>query len=150
MAIDSSLARLAWRRSALGASGWYRAGLSEVEEHAPESARVTESDRRVPGHGAFERGPEVFVLVDGAPLLAFHGETLAAAMLAAGRRVFRYAPRTGRPRGLFCGMGVCYDCLMVVDGRPNVRACMTPVADGMQAVTQRGPAEGAEPVPALE
>jgi predicted molibdopterin-dependent oxidoreductase YjgC len=45
-------------------------------------------------------------------------------------------------------MGVCYDCLMMVDGRPNVRACMTPVADGMRAETQRGPAEGVEPVPA--
>ena len=105
-------------------------------------------DRRVRGHGAIERGPAVSVTVDGVPLAAYQGETLAAAMLAAGRRVFRYAPRTGSPRGLFCGMGVCYDCLMVVDGRPNVRACMTPVTDGMRAETQRGPAEGAEPVPA--
>lgn len=105
-------------------------------------------DRRVWDYGAIERGPAISVTVDGVPLPAYQGETLAAAMLAAGRRVFRYAPRTGSPRGLFCGMGVCYDCLMVVDGRPNVRACMTPVADGMRAETQRGPAEGAEPVPA--
>jgi NADH dehydrogenase/NADH:ubiquinone oxidoreductase subunit G len=47
-------------------------------------------------------------------------------------------------------MGVGYDCLMVVDGRPNVRACMTPVSDGMRVETQRGPAEGVEPVPAPE
>lgn len=105
-------------------------------------------DRRVRGHGAIERGSAVSVMVDGMPLPAYQGETLAAAMLAAGRRVFRYAPRTGSPRGLFCGMGVCYDCLMMVDGSPNVRACMTPVADGMRAETQRGPAEGVEPVPA--
>jgi sarcosine oxidase subunit alpha len=105
-------------------------------------------DRRVRGHGAIERGPGVSVTVDGIPLPAYLGETLAAVMLAAGWRVFRYAPRTGSPRGLFCGMGVCYDCLMVVDGRPNVRACMTPVTDGMRAETQRGPADGAEPVPA--
>jgi predicted molibdopterin-dependent oxidoreductase YjgC len=107
-----------------------------------------DGDRRVRGHGAIERGPVVSVTVDGVPLRAYRGETLAAAMLAAGRRAFRSAPRTGSPRGLFCGIGVCHDCLMVVDGRPNVRACMTPVADGMRAETQRGPAEGAEPVAA--
>ena len=118
--------------------------------HQPGDGRVKSGDRRVAGHGAVARGPAVTVVVDGVPLPAYLGETLAAAMLAAGRRVFRYAPRTGGPRGLFCGMGVCYDCLMVVDGRPNVRACMTPVADGMQAETQRGPAEGAEPIPAPE
>ena len=90
------------------------------------------------------------ITVDGAPLPAYQGETLAAAMLAAGRRVFRLAPRTGSPRGLFCGIGVCYDCLMVVDGRPNVRACMTPVSEGMRAEIQRGPADGVEPIPASD
>lgn len=125
-------------------------GIWGIADAATGGVLVTGIDRRVAWHGAIERGPAVTVIVDGVPIQAYRGETLAAAMLAAGRRVFRYAPRTGSPRGLFCGMGVCYDCLMVVDGRPNVRACMTPVVDGMQAVTQRGPAEGAEPVPATE
>jgi predicted molibdopterin-dependent oxidoreductase YjgC len=107
-------------------------------------------DRRVRGRGAIERGPAVSVMVDGTPLPAYLGETLAAAMLAAGRRTLRAAPRTGSPRGVFCGMGVCYDCLIVVDGRPNVRSCTTYVAEGMQAQTQRGPGEGAEPIPASD
>jgi len=112
--------------------------------------RVTRTDRRVASHGAIERGAALTVQVDGETLTAYAGETLAAVMLAAGRRALRAAPRTGSPRGVFCGMGVCYDCLMVVDGRPNVRACMTYVAEGMQAQTQRGPAEGAEPIPASD
>ena len=124
--------------------------MSNVEVHAPGAVLVRRVDCRVDGHGTVERGPAVTVTVDGGPVPAYQGETLAAAMLAAGKRAFRHAPRTGSPRGLFCGMGVCYDCLMEVDGRPNVRACMTPVADGMRAETQRGPAEGAEPVPAPE
>lgn len=105
-------------------------------------------DRRVDTHGAVERGPALTIAVDGEPLSAFGGETLAAAMLANGRRTFRFSARGGGPRGLFCGMGVCYECLMVVDGRPNVRACMTPVREGMVAQTQRGPAEGVSPIPA--
>src|SRR6185295_16849282 len=109
--------------------------------------RVIRNDRRVASDGAIERGAALTVYVDGEPLTAYAGETLAAAMLAVGRRALRAAPRTGSPRGLFCGMGVCYDCLMVVDGRPNVRACMTYVAEGMRAETQRGPGEGAEPIP---
>jgi D-hydroxyproline dehydrogenase subunit gamma len=107
-------------------------------------------DRRVDTQGTVERGPAVEIMFDGEPLAAFGGETLAAAMLAHGRRTFRYSPRSGGPRGLFCGMGVCYECLMVVDGHPNARACMTPVRAGMDARTQRGPAEGISPVPAWD
>jgi predicted molibdopterin-dependent oxidoreductase YjgC len=111
---------------------------------------VARFNRRVESHGAIERGAALTVQVDGETIAAYAGETLAAAMLAAGRRALRASPRTGSPRGVFCGMGVCYDCLMVVDGRPNVRACMTYVAEGMQAQTQRGPGEGAEPIPASD
>jgi D-hydroxyproline dehydrogenase subunit gamma len=107
-------------------------------------------DRRVASHSAIERGVALTVQVDGETITAYAGETLAASMLAAGRRTLRAAPRTGGPRGIYCGMGTCYDCLMVVDGRPNVRSCMTYVAEGMQAQTQRGPGEGAEPIPASD
>lgn len=69
--------------------------------------------------------------VNGQPLTAPAGTTVAAALLAAGLRRFQRAPRHGDPRGLFCGMGVCYECLITVDGTSNVRACVTPVADGM-------------------
>jgi D-hydroxyproline dehydrogenase subunit gamma len=112
--------------------------------------QVVRIDRRVPSRGAIERGAALTVQVDGQALTAYAGEMLAAAMLAAGRRTLRAAPRTGSPRGLYCSMGICYDCLMVVDGRPNVRSCMTYVAEGMQAETQRGPGEGAEPIPASD
>jgi len=59
---------------------------------------------------------------------------VATVLLAMGRRAFR---RTGNgaPRGLFCGMGICFDCLVTVDGRPNVRACMTTVQPGMVVET---------------
>src|SRR4051794_19382722 len=108
---------------------------------------MSKPNRRIDYHGAIERGAPVTLTIDGEPLTAYLGETLAAAMLADGRRTLRHSTRSGSPRGVFCGMGICYDCLMVVDGRPNVRACMTPVADGMVAAVQDGPAAGVLPIP---
>lgn len=89
------------------------------------------------------RGPAVRIAVDGETIPAHEGESLAAALLAAGRRFTRWTARAGEPRGYFCGMGVCHDCLVAVDGHPNVRACMTPVRDGMSVDTQRGLGEWA-------
>ncbi|MEW5957481.1 MAG: (2Fe-2S)-binding protein [Chloroflexota bacterium] len=71
------------------------------------------------------------IIVDGQPVPACQGQTIAAAWLAAGRRVFRYT-RQGRPRGLFCGMGVCFECLVTVNGLAGQRACLTPAQPGMQ------------------
>lgn len=85
-----------------------------------------------------ERGRRLTILVDGHEVEACEGETVAAALTAAGRRTLRTTARAGAPRGYFCGMGVCHDCLMTVDGLPNVRACMTPVRDGLRVETQRG------------
>lgn len=82
-----------------------------------------------------ERGPRVTVTVDGEPIWAYQGETLAAALLAAGRRTFRHTLPGGNPRGIFCGIGVCFDCLVTVDGT-RMRACITPVRDGMQLSTK--------------
>jgi predicted molibdopterin-dependent oxidoreductase YjgC len=103
--------------------------------------------RRLPTHGVVERGEPVTIEMDGERLEAYAGETLAAVLLAYGRRGVRTSVRFRLPRGLFCGMGSCYECLVVVDGRPNIRACMTPVQPGMRAGTQRGPFEGVRPVP---
>jgi predicted molibdopterin-dependent oxidoreductase YjgC len=75
--------------------------------------------------------------VDGESVSAFAGETVASALLALGRRTFRHTGH-GAPRGLFCGMGVCFDCLVTVDGVENVRACLTPVAEGMIIATGGG------------
>ena len=84
--------------------------------------------------------PMVTVTVDGDPVQAFPGETVATVLLAAGRQTFRHTDHLHAPRGLFCGMGVCFDCLVTVDGRPNVRACMTPVQSGMTIETE-GPSD---------
>lgn len=88
--------------------------------------------------GPVERGRPVTIVVDGRELGAHEGESIAAALFAAGRRAARWSPRAGEPRGYFCGMGVCHDCLMTVDGVPNVRTCMTPVREGLRVETQRG------------
>jgi predicted molibdopterin-dependent oxidoreductase YjgC len=84
--------------------------------------------------GNIERGQAVQLLVDGEPIPAYEGETVAAVLLAAGRRAFRRTVPGGEPRGIFCGVGVCFDCLVTVDGS-QIRACVTPVRDGMQVTT---------------
>lgn len=85
-----------------------------------------------------ERGSAVTISVDGVPLPAYPGETIAGALLASGRRAWRHT-RHGQPRGLFCGIGLCFDCLVTVNGTPNVRACLTPVAAGMVVQTGTQP-----------
>lgn len=88
--------------------------------------------------GGVARGPEIEIVVDGHPVRACEGESVASALVAAGRRVLRTTERRGESRGLFCGIGVCFDCVMTIDGRPGVRACQTPVRAGMRVETQRG------------
>ena len=78
------------------------------------------------------------ITVDGRVLAAREGETIAAALLAEGIRVNRLTKKRHEPRGLFCGIGQCTDCVMVVNGVPNTRTCVTPVADGMVIETQVG------------
>ncbi len=73
---------------------------------------------------------QVTITFDGTPVAARRGETIAAALTAAGVRDFRRTAG-GSARGLFCGMGVCQECLVDVDGRANRRACMTPVTGPM-------------------
>jgi len=96
---------------------------------------------RVKNHpvlGKDKRVPDVTIFVDGKELKACRGEPIAAALLAAGIRVFRKTPKTGESRGLFCAIGRCTDCIMTVNGIPNVRTCVTPVEDGMVVETQLG------------
>jgi len=73
--------------------------------------------------------------VNGKPIEVHEGETIAAALLASGIRTFHLSQKSKEPRGLFCGMGVCYECLVTVDGTYDVRACLTPVIEGMQVET---------------
>jgi predicted molibdopterin-dependent oxidoreductase YjgC len=66
------------------------------------------------------------------------GDSVAVALLAAGVTATRATAVSGAPRGPFCMMGACFDCLAEVDGRPNVQTCMTTVRDGMQVRRQDG------------
>ena len=75
--------------------------------------------------------PRVTVWFAGAPLSLPDGANLAAALLAAGVRVFRQTPVSGAPRAPFCMMGACYDCLVAVEGVTR-QACMMTVTDGLR------------------
>jgi predicted molibdopterin-dependent oxidoreductase YjgC len=103
---------------------------------------------RITDHPILGAAPErktVTILFDGAPLPALEDEPVAAALLAAGIRVFRTSKKRGESRGVFCAIGRCTDCMMTVDGVPNVRTCVTPVRDGMEVRTQIGLGEWGTP-----
>jgi predicted molibdopterin-dependent oxidoreductase YjgC len=80
-----------------------------------------------------QRGVEVRLSIRDEIIVAYEGETIAAALIAAGHRTLRHTP-SGSPRGIFCGIGVCYDCLVTVESVGNVRACVTPVRAGMKII----------------
>jgi predicted molibdopterin-dependent oxidoreductase YjgC len=75
---------------------------------------------------------------DGRPVPYAEGQTVGAALWADGVRSWRRTRFGGRPRGLFCGIGVCFDCLVEVDGRPDQRACLVPARPGAVVRTQEG------------
>lgn len=79
--------------------------------------------------------PSVTVVVDGTPRQAWAGQSVAAALVATGTWVLRRNPVNGQPRGPFCGMGVCLECEVTIDGRPGTRTCTEHVADGMDIRT---------------
>jgi predicted molibdopterin-dependent oxidoreductase YjgC len=76
--------------------------------------------------------------LDGKELEGKRGEPIAAALMAAGITGFRHTYRLGEPRGMFCGIGQCQECSMVVNGVPNVRTCVTPLEEGMKVYRQKG------------
>ena len=81
---------------------------------------------------------QIQISVDGETVPAYEGEMIAAALIAAGIKRFRITSKDHGPRGIFCAIGHCTDCAMEVNGRPNVRVCVTPVAPGMIVRTQVG------------
>lgn len=74
----------------------------------------------------------VTLQVQGRPITARAGDTLAMALLSAGVAAFRHTPVSAQPRAPLCLMGVCFDCLVEVDGMQNVQSCMVEVEEGMQ------------------
>ena len=95
------------------------------------------ASRRLPLPAGVARGRAVTVSLEGRPVLAHLGETVATVLFAEGIVETR-TTTGGSPRGVFCGMGACFDCLVVVDGTPNTRACMTWVREGMSVERQAG------------
>lgn len=87
---------------------------------------------RVAGLG--EREPVQFTF-EGETVTAWTGDSIAMALYAADRATLRASSREGEPRGVLCNMGICYECLVVVDGA-TVRSCTTLVRPGM--AVQRG------------
>ncbi|MEV5493099.1 (2Fe-2S)-binding protein [Streptomyces bobili] len=83
-------------------------------------------------------GPPFTVTFDGREIKALPGQTVAAALWAGGVVAWRTTREEGRARGVFCGIGVCFDCLVTVDGRPGLRACLTPATPGADIRTQEG------------
>jgi predicted molibdopterin-dependent oxidoreductase YjgC len=79
----------------------------------------------------FKRDKKITFTYNGKQIEAYQGETIAAALYAAGIRVLKASSKYDRPRGLFCAIGNCSSCHMVVDGIPNVKTCITKVKEGM-------------------
>jgi len=82
-----------------------------------------------------QNGEIVHLHFDGKAITAFDGDNLAAALLRAGKAQFRTAAKND-PRGPYCMMGVCFECLVEIDGRPNQQACQITVRDGMMIQRQ--------------
>ena len=83
----------------------------------------------------------VTIRFEGRELEVRKGLNLAAALLEAGVNHFRDTPVSASPRTPFCAMGVCFDCLVVIDGQPNQQSCLIEVRDGMEVARQSGVAE---------
>jgi sarcosine oxidase subunit alpha len=87
-------------------------------------------------HERIDRGPTVSFRFEGRPVTAFGGDTIGSALYAGGRRVFSRSFKYHRPRGLLCCEGHCPNCMMTVDGVPNVRVCVEPARDGADVRAQ--------------
>ena len=88
--------------------------------------------------GCQEPRTGVAITVDKRRVMAKEGEMILTALLSAGIRVNRFTSKYNQPRGLFCGIGQCTDCMMTVNGIANVRTCVTPVEEGMVVEIQYG------------
>ncbi|WDV44402.1 (2Fe-2S)-binding protein [Clostridiaceae bacterium M8S5] len=89
----------------------------------------------------FKRGEEIKFIFNGQEIVGYKGETVAAALHAAGVKVLGESLFKHRPRGFYCAIGNCSSCLMKVNGEPNVRTCITDLEEGMVVETQNGKGE---------
>jgi predicted molibdopterin-dependent oxidoreductase YjgC len=99
------------------------------------------SENRIDEHpilGIPEKREKIKFIFDGKEVEGYEGEPVAEALRATGLMVHRYTKKHHEPRGIFCAIGRCTDCVMVVDGVPNTRTCITPLQKGMTVQTQYG------------
>ena len=85
-----------------------------------------------------DKRPSVQIFVDGTAVAAREGDSVSAALLASGRDVRRATAVSGAPRLPYCMMGVCFECLLTIDGIANRQGCLTPVREGMRVLLQHG------------
>lgn len=94
--------------------------------------------------GVTEKGKMVTFTLDGRSVQGYENEPIAAALRSIGILTHRHTTKNNEPRGIFCAIGRCTDCAMVVDGKPNTRTCVTPLKEGMKVETQYGVRAGEE------
>ncbi|WP_327708192.1 (2Fe-2S)-binding protein [Streptomyces sp. NBC_00464] len=100
--------------------------------------RIRTAVRTPAGLAGADPGPGFEITFDGRPVRALPGQSIAAALWAASVLTWRTTRGAGRPRGAFCGIGSCFDCLATVNGLPNRRACLLPARPGDAVTTQEG------------
>ena len=81
---------------------------------------------------------EIEVILNGESITSREGQSVGALLLEHERRATRTTRHYARPRGMFCGIGICFDCLITINGVTNQRACVTNVEEGMTIQTQEG------------
>ncbi len=111
-----------------------------MEKEGKQSMRVENH----PILGEAESQTVVTFTCDGKVMQGYEGEPIAMALRNAGVLVHRHTKKQDKPRGVFCAIGRCTDCVMVVDGIPNIRTCVTPLKEGMVVQTQYGHSEKKE------
>ena len=79
---------------------------------------------------------QIVITFNGKELTALEGESIAAALLANGIRILRFSEKGNAPKGIYCGIGHCYECRVTVNGERSVRACITPVKTGINIESQ--------------
>jgi hypothetical protein len=85
---------------------------------------------------------EIAFTLDGVPMTATEGQSIAGALIGGGIMSWRLTRFGDQPRGVFCGIGACFDCLIIVNDEPNVRACLAPVREGDRVMRQEGTGYG--------
>ena len=120
--------------------------VMDIRHFTPgKSIDLKTGDLRIANHpilGKERRDEMIELCVDDRKVRAYPNESIAAAITAAGIRNFRTTSKKHEERGLFCSIGVCTDCMMTVNGLPNVRTCITPVKEGMIITRQGGESNG--------